>query len=98
MLNIYLEIWQKYYFLILCHSCLLYTSNTDYLLNKYQIKASKKFGQNFLIDLNIIKKIVETTPVDLETCVIEIGPGIGALTEQLAMKAGKVICLSLIHI
>ena len=41
-------------------------SNTDYLLNKYQIKASKKFGQNFLIDLNIIKKIVETTPVDLE--------------------------------
>ncbi len=70
-------------------------SNTDYLLNKYQIKASKKFGQNFLIDLNIIKKIVETTPVDLETCVIEIGPGIGALTEQLAMKAGKVICFEI---
>lgn len=70
-------------------------SNTEYLLNKYHLKASKKFGQNFLIDLNTIKKIVEKTPIDNQTCVIEIGPGIGALTEQLAQKAGKVICFEI---
>lgn len=67
-------------------------SNTMYLLDKYHLQASKKFGQNFLIDLNTIKKIVETTPVDQNTCVIEIGPGIGALSEQLSYKAQKVIC------
>ena len=67
-------------------------SNTMYLLDKYDLHASKKFGQNFLIDLNIVEKIVSTTHVNKETCVIEIGPGIGALTEQLAYVAGHVIC------
>ena len=67
-------------------------TNTMYLLDKYDMQATKKFGQNFLIDLNTVKKIVETTPVDKETCVIEIGPGIGALTEQIAIKAKKVRC------
>lgn len=67
-------------------------TNTMYLLDKYDMQATKKFGQNFLIDLNTVKKIVDTTPVDKETCVIEIGPGIGALTEQIAIKAKKVIC------
>ncbi len=67
-------------------------SNTMYLLNKYQLQASKKFGQNFLIDLNTIKKIVSSTLIDKDTCVIEIGPGIGALSEQLAIQAGHVIC------
>ena len=67
-------------------------SNTLYLLEKYQLQAAKKYGQNFLIDLNTIKKIVETTPVDKETCVIEVGPGIGALTEQLSYKAAHVRC------
>ena len=66
-------------------------SNTQYLLEKYQLKASKKYGQNFLIDLNTIKRIVETTHIDSHTCVIEIGPGIGALSEQLAYQAGQVI-------
>jgi len=70
-------------------------SNTMYLLDKYQLQAAKKFGQNFLIDLNTIKKIVETTPVDKQTCVIEIGPGIGALTEQLSYKAKKVLCFEI---
>lgn len=67
-------------------------SNTMYLLNKYQLKASKKFGQNFLVDLNTIKKIVEATHIDKQTCVIEIGPGIGALSEQLSYQAGHVLC------
>ncbi|MCD7808144.1 MAG: 16S rRNA (adenine(1518)-N(6)/adenine(1519)-N(6))-dimethyltransferase RsmA [Erysipelotrichaceae bacterium] len=67
-------------------------SNTMYLLNKYKLNAHKRYGQNFIIDLNTIKKIVENTSIDKDTCVIEIGPGIGALSEQLGYKAGKVIC------
>lgn len=70
-------------------------SNTNYLLDKYHLQASKKFGQNFLVDLNVIKKIVDSTPVDKNTCVIEIGPGIGALSEQLSYKAGKVLCFEI---
>ncbi|MEG0275541.1 MAG: 16S rRNA (adenine(1518)-N(6)/adenine(1519)-N(6))-dimethyltransferase RsmA [Coprobacillus sp.] len=70
-------------------------SNTNYLLDKYHLQASKKFGQNFLIDLNVIKKIVDSTPIDKNTCVIEIGPGIGALSEQLSYKAGKVLCFEI---
>lgn len=66
-------------------------ANTMYLLEKYNMKATKKFGQNFLIDLNVVQKIVDCTSVDQQTCVIEIGPGIGALTEQLSYKAGHVI-------
>lgn len=67
-------------------------SNTMYLLDKYHLQAAKKFGQNFLIDLNTIKKIVDTTHIDKETCVIEVGPGIGALSEQLGYYAGHVVC------
>lgn len=67
-------------------------SNTMYLLDKYHMKATKKFGQNFLIDLNIVQRIVDCTHIDQKTCVIEIGPGIGALTEQLSYQAGHVIC------
>lgn len=66
-------------------------ANTMYLLEKYNMKATKKFGQNFLIDLNVIQKIVACTPIDKQTCVIEIGPGIGALTEQLSYQAGHVV-------
>lgn len=61
------------------------------LLNKYNLKAKKKFGQNFLIDGNIIKKIVQKAQVDGETGVIEIGPGLGSLTEELLKYAKKVL-------
>lgn len=67
-------------------------SNTMYLLEKYNMKATKKFGQNFLIDLNVVQKIVGCTQIDKQTCVIEIGPGIGALSEQLSYQAGYVVC------
>lgn len=70
-------------------------SQTMYLLDKYNLQASKKFGQNFIIDLNTIKKIVSTTSIDKETCVIEIGPGIGALSEQLSYHAKKVLCFEI---
>ena len=57
--------------------------------NKFQIK--KKFGQNFIIDNNIINNIIEKSEIDNETLVIEVGPGMGALTSKLVLKAKNVI-------
>ena len=51
----------------------------------------KKFGQNFLKDSRIVNAIVEKAEIDEDTLVIEVGPGAGALTSELAKKAGKVI-------
>lgn len=65
-------------------------STTSYILEKYNLQALKKYGQNFLIDTNIIDKIIACANIDEETCVIEVGPGIGALTQLLARKAGYV--------
>jgi 16S rRNA (adenine1518-N6/adenine1519-N6)-dimethyltransferase len=64
---------------------------TQAILDKYQLKAKKGFGQNFLIDENILKKIVNEAGPDKETGVIEIGPGIGALTELLLESFRKVL-------
>ena len=57
--------------------------------NKFQIK--KKFGQNFIVDNNIISNIIEKSEIDSETLVIEVGPGMGALTNNLVKKAKNVI-------
>ncbi len=65
--------------------------NTTKVLNKFHLKAKKSLGQNFLVDLNIIENIVCLLPDDQEICVIEIGPGIGSLTEFLARKVKRVI-------
>ena len=70
-------------------------SKTKEILSKYELQAKKRFGQNFLIDSNIVKKIVDTSNVNENTIVIEIGPGIGAMTELLAEKAKKVICFEI---
>lgn len=67
-------------------------NETKRILAKYELQAKKKFGQNFLIDGNIINRIVETSGVDKTCGVIEIGPGIGSLTEKLCEKAKKVLC------
>lgn len=67
-------------------------NTTIEILNRYGLFAKKKFGQNFLIDSNIVKKIVNSASIDKKTGVIEIGPGIGAMTEILSMEAGKVLC------
>lgn len=66
-------------------------TTTKYILDKYNLNALRKFGQNFLIDVNIVNKIVEQAHIDENTAVIEVGPGIGALTQVLARYAGKVI-------
>ncbi len=67
-------------------------NKTKEILEKYDLRAKKGFGQNFLIDSNIINKIVQSASVDKNTGVIEIGPGLGALTEVLCMNAKKVLC------
>lgn len=66
-------------------------NHTLHVLEKFNLNAKKSFGQNFLVDLNIIDRIASVLPIDKNTCVIEIGPGIGSLTEFLARKAKRVI-------
>lgn len=70
-------------------------ARTRAIMEKYGIKAKKGFGQNFLTDLNILKKIVLAADISKDDNVIEIGPGIGALTEQLAKSAGEVLALEI---
>jgi len=69
--------------------------NTQAILDQYDLNALKKYGQNFLVDANIIHKIAQQANITKETCVIEIGPGIGALTEELAHQAKHVIAFEI---
>lgn len=64
-----------------------------YILDKYGFKFSKSLGQNFLIDGNIINNIAETAELDENSGVIEIGPGVGTLTQVLCSKAKKVVAI-----
>ncbi len=61
------------------------------LLKKYQSKPLKWLGQNFFIDKNAVKKIIDAAQLKNNDIVLEIGPGIGAITQEIAKKAGKVI-------
>lgn len=61
-------------------------------IEKNNFNFKKKFGQNFIIDENIIYKIIDNADIDKDTLVIEIGPGAGSLTEKLAQRAGFVLC------
>ncbi len=69
--------------------------DTKFLMKKYGITANKKLGQNFLIDENVIDTIVNTSEISSDDLVIEIGPGLGTLTQKLLQKAGKVIAIEL---
>lgn len=66
-------------------------ARTRAIIGKYEFKFKKKFGQNFLTDGNILKKIIDVAGLNKNVSVIEVGPGIGALTEHLARSAGNVI-------
>ena len=68
---------------------------TAFIMKKYHIKANKNLGQNFLIDEQVIEKIVNASEIKKEDCVIEIGPGLGTLTKELLERAGKVISVEL---
>lgn len=70
-------------------------TNTSEILKKYQFRMQKKYGQNFLIDANILHKIVEAAQITREDCVLEIGPGIGTMTQYLAETAGQVIAVEI---
>src|SRR5690625_1721957 len=66
-------------------------TRTKEILAKYKFSFKKSLGQNFLIDVNILENIIKHAGIDKQSGVIEIGPGIGALTEQLAIHSEKVI-------
>lgn len=68
---------------------------TKYLMKKYNISANKNLGQNFLIDKDVIETIVRASEINKEDLVIEIGPGLGTLTNMLLQEAGKVIAVEL---
>lgn len=69
--------------------------NTIEILQKYDFNFQKKFGQNFLIDKNILEKIVDAANLTKDDCVLEIGPGIGTMTQYLAERAGIVIAVEI---
>lgn len=70
-------------------------SGTVAILDKYKFNFQKRFGQNFLIDANILDKIVTGADVTKEDCVLEIGPGIGTMTQYLCERARKVIAVEI---
>lgn len=65
------------------------------ILKKYNFSFQKKYGQNFLIDTNILKKIVDASCITEQDCVLEIGPGIGTMTQYLAKSAKEVIAVEI---
>ncbi|MBE5879019.1 MAG: 16S rRNA (adenine(1518)-N(6)/adenine(1519)-N(6))-dimethyltransferase RsmA [Lachnospiraceae bacterium] len=69
--------------------------NTIEVLQKYNFNFQKKFGQNFLIDDHILEKIVDSAELTKDDCVLEIGPGIGTMTQYLAERAGSVIAVEI---
>ena len=69
--------------------------NTIAVLQKYNFNFQKKFGQNFLIDTGVLDRIIEASQITKEDCVLEIGPGIGTMTQYLAERAGEVIAVEI---
>ena len=69
--------------------------NTIAVLQKYNFAFQKKFGQNFLIDTHVLDKIIRSAEITPEDMVLEIGPGIGTMTQYLARAAGKVIAVEI---
>lgn len=65
------------------------------IIQKYQFVFQKKFGQNFLVDRNILDKIIESADITKQDCVLEIGPGIGTMTQRLAEEAGEVVAVEI---
>lgn len=68
---------------------------TKEIVEKYSFSLKKNFGQNFLIDSHVISKIINSADIKKDELVIEIGPGIGSLTQELLDRAKKVICIEI---
>lgn len=69
--------------------------NTIVILQKYQFNFQKKFGQNFLIDPHVLEKIMEASGITKEDFVLEIGPGIGTMTQYLCERAREVVAVEI---
>lgn len=69
--------------------------NTIEILNKYSFVFQKKYGQNFLIDTRVLEKIIDAAEITKEDFVLEIGPGIGTMTQYLAGAAGHVTAVEI---
>lgn len=69
--------------------------NTIEILNKYKFVFQKKFGQNFLIDTHVLEKIIRAADITKEDYVLEIGPGIGTMTQYLAENAREVMAVEI---
>lgn len=69
--------------------------NTIEILQKYHFNFQKKYGQNFLIDTSVLERIIAAAEISKEDCVLEIGPGIGTMTQYLAEAAGRVIAVEI---
>ncbi len=69
--------------------------NTIEILQKYHFNFQKKFGQNFLIDTSVLDRIIAAAEITKEDCVLEIGPGIGTMTQYLAECAGEVVAVEI---
>jgi 16S rRNA (adenine1518-N6/adenine1519-N6)-dimethyltransferase len=69
--------------------------NTIAVLQKYGFNFQKKFGQNFLIDTHVLERIIAAAEITKEDCVLEIGPGIGTMTQYLAEAAGEVVAVEI---
>lgn len=69
--------------------------NTIEILNKYKFVFQKKFGQNFLIDTHVLDKIISSANITKDDFVLEIGPGIGTMTQYLAEAAGRVVAVEI---
>lgn len=69
--------------------------NTIEILQKYNFKFQKKFGQNFLIDTHVLEKIIESAGITKDDFVLEIGPGIGTMTQYLCENAREVMAVEI---
>lgn len=69
--------------------------NTIEILQKYHFNFQKKYGQNFLIDTGVLDRIITAAEITKENCVLEIGPGIGTMTQYLAERAGEVVAVEI---
>ena len=69
--------------------------NTIAVLQKYNFNFQKKYGQNFLIDPHVLEKIMDAAQIEKDDCVVEIGPGIGTMTQYLAERAKEVVAVEI---
>lgn len=70
-------------------------TNTIAVLQRYHFTFQKRYGQNFLVDANILEKIIRAAGIDANDCVLEIGPGIGTMTQYLCEHAREVVAVEI---